>query len=157
MSKTSVLVIALGGAAVAASAALFFSFGAKPAYVAKVGNFQECAAAGYPVMESYPEQCRTPDGRTFVRQIPASSSPEALAAAAAVRVQAAREYSVMENEVIIVEINAMDWPNSCLGVSRPAESCLQVITPGFEVKTDIRGEEAVYHTNLAGSAVRKAE
>ncbi len=34
-----------------------------------VTNFEECAAAGYPIMESYPEQCRTPDGRTFVRDI----------------------------------------------------------------------------------------
>ncbi|MEW5955737.1 MAG: hypothetical protein AB1626_04355 [Candidatus Micrarchaeota archaeon] len=35
-----------------------------------VTNFQECAAAGNPVMESYPAQCRTPDGRTFVQEIP---------------------------------------------------------------------------------------
>ena len=34
-----------------------------------ITNFEECAAAGYPVMESYPEQCRTPDGRLFVRDI----------------------------------------------------------------------------------------
>ena len=31
-----------------------------------VNSFEECAAAGYSIMESYPEQCRTPDGRTFV-------------------------------------------------------------------------------------------
>jgi eight-cysteine-cluster-containing protein len=35
-----------------------------------VTSFEECAAAGYPIMESYPEQCRTPDGRNFVRVIP---------------------------------------------------------------------------------------
>lgn len=34
-----------------------------------VSSFEECAAAGYPIMESYPEQCRTPDGKTFVRDI----------------------------------------------------------------------------------------
>ncbi|MBI5155952.1 PQQ-dependent sugar dehydrogenase [Candidatus Peregrinibacteria bacterium] len=34
-----------------------------------IHSFEECAAAGYPVMESYPEQCRTPDGRNFVREI----------------------------------------------------------------------------------------
>lgn len=34
-----------------------------------IRNFEECAAAGYPVMESYPEQCRTPDGRLFVRVV----------------------------------------------------------------------------------------
>lgn len=37
--------------------------------VYSVNSFEECAAAGYPVMESYPRQCRTPDGRTFVEDI----------------------------------------------------------------------------------------
>lgn len=36
---------------------------------ADISSFEECAAAGYPVMESYPRQCRTPDGRTFVEEI----------------------------------------------------------------------------------------
>jgi len=31
-----------------------------------VSNYNECVAAGYPVLESYPMQCKTPDGRTFV-------------------------------------------------------------------------------------------
>lgn len=38
--------------------------------VQNISNFDECAKAGYPIMESYPEQCRTPDGRTFTRQVP---------------------------------------------------------------------------------------
>lgn len=33
-----------------------------------ITSFEECAKL-YPVMESYPEQCKTPDGRTFVRDI----------------------------------------------------------------------------------------
>ena len=44
--------------------------------VASITNFDECAAAGYPIMESYPEQCRVPDGRTFVNESQiAPSSP----------------------------------------------------------------------------------
>ena len=34
-----------------------------------IDNFEECAAAGYPIAESYPEQCFTPDGRSFTRVI----------------------------------------------------------------------------------------
>lgn len=34
-----------------------------------VASFEECASAGYPIMESYPPQCRTPDGKTFVEYI----------------------------------------------------------------------------------------
>ncbi|MDO8559967.1 MAG: Gmad2 immunoglobulin-like domain-containing protein [bacterium] len=29
-------------------------------------NFSDCVAAGFPVQESLPRQCRTPDGRAFV-------------------------------------------------------------------------------------------
>ncbi len=34
-----------------------------------INSFEECVAAGYPIMESYPEQCRTPEGQTFTRDI----------------------------------------------------------------------------------------
>ncbi|MES2668555.1 MAG: Gmad2 immunoglobulin-like domain-containing protein [Patescibacteria group bacterium] len=34
-------------------------------------SFRDCASAGYPVMESYPRKCRTPDGRTYVEELPA--------------------------------------------------------------------------------------
>lgn len=37
--------------------------------VASVANFDDCAAAGYQVMESYPARCSTPDGRTFTQDI----------------------------------------------------------------------------------------
>lgn len=34
-----------------------------------VDSFEKCAAAGNPVMESYPRQCRTSDGKNFVEKI----------------------------------------------------------------------------------------
>ncbi|HEY4509806.1 MAG TPA: Gmad2 immunoglobulin-like domain-containing protein [Candidatus Paceibacterota bacterium] len=34
-----------------------------------VANFEECRTAGYPIMESYPQRCRTPDGKTFAEDI----------------------------------------------------------------------------------------
>jgi eight-cysteine-cluster-containing protein len=42
-----------------------------------IASFEECEAAGNPVMESYPRQCRTPDGRIFVEELPdvATSTP----------------------------------------------------------------------------------
>ncbi len=35
---------------------------------ADVKSFEACVAAGYPVMESYPRQCKTPDGRTYAEE-----------------------------------------------------------------------------------------
>ena len=34
-----------------------------------INSFEECAAAGNPVMESHPRQCRTDDGKHFVEKI----------------------------------------------------------------------------------------
>lgn len=34
-----------------------------------ITNFEDCAAAGFPVMESHPRQCRTPDGVLHVEDI----------------------------------------------------------------------------------------
>jgi hypothetical protein len=46
--------------------------------VSGIESYEECVQAGYPIMESYPEQCATPDGRTFTRELPDyPESPEA--------------------------------------------------------------------------------
>ncbi len=34
-----------------------------------ITNFKECLNAGYPVMETYPRQCRTPNGELFVEVV----------------------------------------------------------------------------------------
>ena len=34
-----------------------------------ITNFNECAMAGNPIMESMPRQCATPDGRTFIEEL----------------------------------------------------------------------------------------
>lgn len=36
-----------------------------------INTFEECAAAGFPVMESYPRQCRTSEGKHFTEEIEA--------------------------------------------------------------------------------------
>ncbi len=42
-----------------------------------IDSFEECAAAGNPIMESYPRQCRTSDGKNFVEEIDSKMmSPE---------------------------------------------------------------------------------
>lgn len=38
-------------------------------HVTTINSFTECAEHGYLVMESYPRQCMTPDGRSFVEEI----------------------------------------------------------------------------------------
>ena len=38
--------------------------------VPDVLSFKDCEALGYPIMESYPRQCKTPDGKNFVEILP---------------------------------------------------------------------------------------
>jgi len=40
----------------------------KPAAIVSINSFEECAAK-YPVMESYPRQCSTPEGKHFTENI----------------------------------------------------------------------------------------
>lgn len=35
-----------------------------------ISSFEECIDAGYPVLDSYPEQCATADGKRFMRSLP---------------------------------------------------------------------------------------
>ena len=37
--------------------------------VEDIASFEDCVKAGYPVMDSYPEQCQTPDGRVFTKDV----------------------------------------------------------------------------------------
>ncbi len=44
----------------------------------EITNFEKCARAGYPVGESYPRQCWTPDGRNFVEKLTIEAAKELL-------------------------------------------------------------------------------
>jgi hypothetical protein len=44
--------------------------GTVDADTADIRSFADCERAGYPVMESQPRQCRTPDGRTYAEELP---------------------------------------------------------------------------------------
>lgn len=52
-----------------ASAAIGYGIAFNKAKQQTIASFGDCVAAGYPVMESYPQQCRTKDGKTFVEDI----------------------------------------------------------------------------------------
>ncbi len=41
--------------------------------ITNILNFEDCEKAGYPVMESSPRQCKTPEGLTFTEELPLPS------------------------------------------------------------------------------------
>jgi len=56
------------GATVIVGGMTWVGFYLRPAKV-EVQGFDDCVKAGYPVLESYPRQCKTPDGKTFTEDI----------------------------------------------------------------------------------------
>ena len=55
--------------------------------------------------------------------------------------------------ITLVSLEAVDWPNSCLGVELPGLMCAQVITPGFRVVLASGGRRFEFHSNSDGTAV----
>ena len=47
----------------------FWMHPSSPEAPTTINSFDECARAGYPIMESYPRQCRTPEGKLFVEEV----------------------------------------------------------------------------------------
>lgn len=43
--------------------------------ISKISDFESCARAGYPIMESYPRQCGLPDGRFFTEKFIGDKAP----------------------------------------------------------------------------------
>ncbi len=136
-----------------------------------ITNFAECVAAGYPVMESYPEQCRTDDGQTFVNPaapqplptepdtvsepLPATNEDETqLAATAAVRVQAAKDLGVDEGVIDIIRVTKAQWPDGCLGIGEADQMCIMMLTHGYEVTVTGNNETVVYRTDQTGAVVK---
>src|SRR3989344_4611223 len=77
-TKTTTLLGLLVVFTIIAGLLLALSNLAKEKRLIAITSFEECVAAGYPVAESYPEQCMTPDGRTFKNPVQRIPPPESM-------------------------------------------------------------------------------
>lgn len=57
-------------------------------------------------------------------------------------------------EIEVVSVEAVDWPDACLGVYSPEIMCATVITPGYRVILAVDGQEYEVHTNSDGSSIQ---
>lgn len=65
----------------------------------------------------------------------------------------AENLGVTPDKVKLISTEAVEWPDSCLGVSTPDIMCSQVVTPGFRVKLEVNGKQVEYHTNQDASVI----
>lgn len=50
----------------------------------------------------------------------------------------------------LVSVEAVDWPDACLGAARADEMCAEVITPGYRIVLEQAGETREYRASRAG-------
>jgi hypothetical protein len=85
---------------------------------------------------------------------PQPEPPEAVVAA---EQQLSKELGIPVEEIDYVSFSREQWRDSCLGLGRANEACLQVITPGWRVVLTAEGQQYVYRTDESGEAIRREE
>ncbi len=58
------------------------------------------------------------------------------------------------DQLRITKQESQTWNNSCLDLQRPEERCMGVLTPGWRVTVEAKGQRLVYHTDSEGSRIR---
>jgi len=61
---------------------------------------------------------------------------------------------IASDKLRVERVEAIDWPDSCLGLAQPDEMCLQVVTPGFRVEFAAPEKRFVVHSDRTGRLVR---
>jgi heat shock protein HslJ len=69
----------------------------------------------------------------------------------------ADQLGLLVDQVEMVSFEQVDWTDSCLGLGGPAESCLQAITPGYQLIVIAGGQEYEIRTNETGTAIRSPQ
>lgn len=67
-----------------------------------------------------------------------------------------QQLQLSHDQIEIVSVEPVEWPDACLGISNPDVMCAQVITPGYRVILAVDGQQYEYHTNEDGSNVQLA-
>jgi hypothetical protein len=63
---------------------------------------------------------------------------------------------VAYDQIKIIGIESVNWPDGCLGIVVEGLMCTQVVTPGYRVVLEIDGDRYVYHTDADGRGVMLA-
>lgn len=65
----------------------------------------------------------------------------------------AKNLGLDPSQIKVISTEAVDWPDSCLGVRVEGIMCSQVITSGYRVVLEANGKQVEYHTNQNASSV----
>ena len=103
------------------------------------------------VLPTMPSSPLNPDGGSS-----ADTTPGQAAAVANSRADLAARLNIDPSVITVVSVEAVDWPDGCLGIQTPGVMCTMVITPGYRVILEANGKQYEYHTNASGDVARLA-
>lgn len=117
-----------------------------------------CASGpGAPVQTGQPTNPPASPTETPVPPTPVETEAPLPEAAVAARQALADMLKIDPGQITVANITQQDFSDSCLGLGGPAESCLQVITPGYAVEMTAGDMSYTFHASTDGSVVRLAK
>ncbi len=67
----------------------------------------------------------------------------------------AERLNVGAGQIGVFSLERIIWPDSCLGIPTPGETCRPISTPGFRVMLTFGERHFAYHTDLTGENLRE--
>lgn len=84
---------------------------------------------------------------------PASEAPLDSPAVQAAVAALAKQLNIDAQSITVVSVEAVEWPDGCLGLAKPDQMCTQVIVPGFRVVLEANEVQYEVRTSLDGQQV----
>ncbi len=110
-----------------------------------------CGPTATPSQGESPLGTPTASAPTPIAAVPTSTIFEPTVPAEAAEVTLVKEdlaqrLNIPADQIHVVSVKAVDWPDTSLGCPKPNMSYAEVITPGFEIILKADGQEYTYHT-----------
>lgn len=104
------------------------------------------------IVTVYPVETMTPFTTISPEEIP-SFEPTLNTILSQVKSDLSQKTGVGLEKINILEVDAVEWPDSSLGCGVPGTIYLPVITPGFRIVLEADGRTYTYHTNTSNQIV----
>jgi hypothetical protein len=69
------------------------------------------------------------------------------------RLALAERLGISTDAIVTVRVEAVTWPDACLGLAQAGQLCAQVLTPGYRVLLNVTGTIYEYRTDRLGLAL----
>lgn len=67
-----------------------------------------------------------------------------------------QQFDLKPEQIKVINVDEGEWPDTCLGLPQPGESCAQTTTPGYVVTLEVEGGLYIYNVDQNLTAARLA-